>query len=212
MRLPTGAAAGESETALGVTTVNAPRDRSFPLALSTKGPVVPSIGTWMTIIASDHWAIVAGRPLNVTASSGPFVAKPFPNNTTLVPTGPLTGSTRIDGMIFSCAVLLMLYSTGAQQEPSGSGSDEARRTTTSPVCALAGTSMSIFSFRQRRIFAGTPLMRTSLTPNMVLGSFEPAVLVKWLPVISTTVPGSTSGGDTWRISGRVTENDPTGMR
>src|SRR5688500_6192752 len=151
-------------------------------------------------MASDHWAMVAGWPLKVTALSGPLAANPFPNRTTFVPTGPMSGSTRIDGITLSGTVLLMLYSTGAQQDPSGSGSDEARRTTTSPLCALAGTWTSIVSFRHRRILAGTPLISTSLTPNMVLGSFDPAVLVKWLPVISTTDPGSTSNGAIWTIS------------
>src|SRR5687768_11323447 len=106
---------------------------------------------------SVHCAIVPGWPLNSTAFSAVFEApNPFPNKTTFVPTGPIGGSTRMDGMTFKDTVLLALYSTGAQQDPSGNGSEEASLTTTSPDDALPGTSTSILSLRHLRTLAGTP--------------------------------------------------------
>src|SRR6185503_5366789 len=94
--------------------------------------------------------MVARCPPNVTLSPSPFPApKPWPKKTTFVPTGPLTGSTRILGLNFSGTALLTLYWTGAQQEPSGKGSDEANRTTTSPDLAFAGTSTSMILSFQR---------------------------------------------------------------
>ena len=88
-------------------------------------------------------------------------------------------------------VLLTTYSTGAQHEPSGNGSLEANRTSTSPVCAFAGTWTSIFVGRHRRTSALIPLINTWFTPNIVLGSRDPAVFPKFSPSIVTNDPAST---------------------
>src|ERR1041384_195561 len=131
---------------------------------------------------SDHWARVARCPPNVTLSPGAFAApKPWPNRTTLVPTGPLTGSTRTLGISLSGTALLTVYWTGAQQDPSGKGSDEANRTTRSPDAAFVGISTSIRSSFQRRGLTTTSPIITSFTPNIVLGSRGPAVIPKCTP-------------------------------
>src|SRR6476661_7115773 len=183
-KLPTGAETGDSPDAFGTTTVNSPNARSLSFSLRTNGPLVASNGTCVTIIPSVHCAIVPACPLNSTACSGVCAApNPFPNKTTFVPMGPVGGSTRIEGMTFKATVLLVLYSTGAQHDPSGNGSDDASRTTTSPDAAFPGTSTSIVSLRHLRTLEGTPLISTSLTPNIVLGSFEPDVFVKFVPAI-----------------------------
>src|SRR6058998_2307695 len=117
---------------------------------------------------SVHLATVAGWPFKRMASPGSLLApNPFPNSTNFVPIGPLVGSTRTEGNTFSGRALLTLYSTGAQQDPSGKGSDEASRTTTSPDAAFAGTSTSMMSSFQRRGLTATPPIITSLTPNIV---------------------------------------------
>src|SRR6185503_13587247 len=120
--------------------------------------------------------------------------KPCPNNTTLVPTGPWTGSTCTVGISFNETALLTVCCTGAQQEPSGRGSEEARRTAISPEAALAGTSTSILSSFQRRGLTTRLPTTTSLTPNIVLGSRGPAVMPKCSPRISIVWPGSIEGG------------------
>src|SRR5438094_2870518 len=113
---------------------------------------------------SVHLATVVGWPFNKIASRDSLLApNPFPNSTSFVPTGPLIGSMRMDGNTFSGRALLTLYSTGAQHDPSGKGSDDASRTMTSPDAALPGTSTSSLSSRHFLTRAGTPLMSTSLT-------------------------------------------------
>ena len=158
---------------------------------------------------SDHWAIVAWRPPNVTLSPAPFAApKPWPKKTTFVPTGPLMGSTRMLGINFRGTALLTLYWTVAQQDPSGKGSDEANRTSTSPDAAFVGTSTSMMSSFHRRGLTTTPPIITSLTPNIVLGSRGPAVTPKCAPVICTVWPGSISAGVTAVIAGCIIINFP----
>src|SRR6185437_6447219 len=120
--------------------------------------------------------MVTGLPPISTASSISSLASPnpWPNKTTFVPTGPLIGSTRTDGISFNETALLTTCSTGAQQDPSGSGSEEASRTTTSPLTALGGISSSILSSFHRLGRTTTPPTTTSLTPNIVFGSRAPA--------------------------------------
>src|SRR5512147_223692 len=155
------------------------------------GPVSASIGRCTTMVLSDHWAIVARCPPNVTLSPALCVApKSWLKRTTFVPIGPLRGSTRTLGTSFNGTALLTLYWTGAQQDPSCKGSDEANPTTTSPDAAFVGTSTSMMSSFQRRGLTTTPPIITSLTPNMVLGSRGPAVVPKCAPVICIVCPGS----------------------
>src|SRR5579884_1195462 len=180
--VPIGALTGVTADALGTWTVKFPTARSAPPCLRTTGPLDASSGTWTTINLSAHFATVAGRPLKNTPSPGDLAwPNPFPNSTTFVPTGPLSGSMRTEGMSVIGTALLTVYSTGAQQEPSGNGSEDASRTTTSPDVALAGISTSMVSSRQRRARTGTPPINTSLTPNIVLRSRDPAVLPKCAP-------------------------------
>src|SRR6266581_95255 len=176
------------------------------------GPVSASIGRCTTMALSDHWAMVERCPPNVTLSPAPFAApKPWPKRTTLVPTGPLAGSTRMLGISFRGTALLTLYWTGAQQDPSGKGSDEANRTTTSPDAAFVGTSTSMMSSFQRRGLTTTPPIITSLTPNIVFGSRGPAVTPKCTPAICTVWPGSVSAGVTAVIVGCTTVNVPAAI-
>src|SRR6187551_3611749 len=100
----------------------------------TTGPLCASSGTCTTTAVSFHCDTVAGCPPNVTPSSGFLIEpNPFPNSTTLVPTGPLMGSTLTDASTLTGIALLTTCRTGAQQDPSAKGSEEAMRTITSPV-------------------------------------------------------------------------------
>jgi hypothetical protein len=114
-----------------------------------------------------------------------LVPNPLPNSTTFVPTGPLVGSTRTDASTFIGIELLTTCLTGAQQDPSGNGSDEAMRITTSPDCTLPGSSTSILSSRHLRTRTVTsPIRPQLLTPKIVFGSRGPAVVPKCSPVQS----------------------------
>ena len=145
--------------------------------------------------SSFHCAIVVGCPAMSTTSFTPLlVPNPCPNKTTLVPIGPLTGSTRTEEINESGTALLTKYSTGAQHDPSGSGSEEASRTTTSPLAALDGITSSILSSFHRLGRTTAPPTITSFTPNMIFGSRAPADMPKLCPVIFSMVPRSASVG------------------
>src|SRR5690606_21497466 len=160
-------------------------------------PVWASSGTCTTTVVSVHCDTVAKCPPKSTPSSGFLVVpNPLPKSTTFVPTGPLVGSTRTDASTFTGIELLTTCLTGAQHDPSGTGSEEAMRMTTSPDCTLPGNSTSILSSRHLRTRTLTSPTITLFTPKIVFGSRGPAVLPKCSPVISRIEPGSTSAGET----------------
>src|SRR5574337_482624 len=211
--VPMGALAGLTEMTRGTWTVNCASTRSRPCCFSTRGPDSASSGTWNTMTSSFHWAMVTGRPPIRTASSISSLAfpNPWPNKTTLVPTGPLNGSTRMEGISFNGTALLATYSTGAQHEPSGSGSEEASRTMTSPLTAFGGISSSILSSFHRVGRTTTPPTTTSLTPNIVFGSRAPAEMPKFRPVIWSVAPRSASMGVRAEICGAMMINGPADL-
>ena len=76
------------------------------------------VGGWT--VSLGNWAIAVGRPPSSTESPEDLAAPKFwPNSTTLVPTGPFIGSMRMEGSTVIGRLLLVVYRTGAQQDPSG---------------------------------------------------------------------------------------------
>src|SRR5437899_5102636 len=119
---------------------NVPTTRdSFP-RFTVTGPDDPLSGnttrTWVLV----HWRMGAGIPLKSTASSPGFRwPNPIPEITTGFPKGPSVGSRVMGVMTVKATGAVLLYSTGAQQDPSGKGSMEATLTTSGPVVAFDGT-------------------------------------------------------------------------
>src|SRR5438094_1679216 len=104
---------------------------------------------------------------------------------------------------------VLLYSTDAQQDPSGKGSMEATLTTSGPVVAFDGTFTSIRVSRHCTTSAATPLNCTSLTPKGINGSFMPILGPKLRPIICTVAPGAASFGETSLMVGTSTVKVPT---
>src|SRR5438094_6644426 len=104
---------------------------------------------------------------------------------------------------------VLLYSTDAQQDPSGKGSMEATLTTSGPVVAFDGTFTSIRVSRHCTTSAATPLNCTSLTPKGINGSFMPILGPKLRPIICTVAPGAASFGETSLMVGTSTVKAPT---
>src|SRR5947208_418769 len=123
--------------------------------------------------------------------------------------GPSVGSSVMGVITAKATGALVLYSTGAQQEPSGKGSMEATLTTSGPVVAFDGTFTSIRVSRHCTTSAATPLICTSLTPNGISGSFMPMLGPKLRPIICTVVPGAASLGETSLTVGTSTVKVPT---
>src|SRR5881397_4395507 len=105
----------------------------------------------------------------------------------------------------------VLYSTGAQQDPSGKGSMEATLTTSGPVVAFDGTFTSIRVSRHCTTSAATPLNCTSLTPKGINVSFMPMLGPKLRPIICTVAPGVASFGETSLMVGASTEKVPAAL-
>src|SRR5438132_9100978 len=103
---------------------------------------------------------------------------------------------------------VLLYSTGAQQDPSGKGSMEATLTTSGPVVAFDGSFTSIRVSRHCTTSAATPLNCTSLTPKGINGSFMPILGPKLRPIICTVAPGAASFGETSLMVGASTVKVP----
>src|SRR5437879_10429816 len=103
---------------------------------------------------------------------------------------------------------VLLYSTGAQQDPSGKGSMEATLTTSGPVIAFDGTFTSIRVSRHCTTSAATPLNCTSLTPKGINVSFMHMLGPKLRPIICTVAPGAASFGETSLTVGTSTVKFP----
>src|SRR5437867_4008041 len=123
---------------------NSPTTRdSFP-RFNIAGPDVPLSGNITRICVLVHSRIGAGTPLKSTASWPGFLwPNPRPEITTGLPTGPSVGSRVIGIMTVKVTGAVVLYCTGAQQDPSGKGSMEATLTTSGPVIAFDGTFTSM---------------------------------------------------------------------
>src|SRR5438876_3481172 len=189
---------------------NSPTTRdSFP-RFNVTGPDAPLSGNITRIWVLVHWRMGAGIPLKTTASSPGFLwPNPRPEITTGLPTGPSVGSSVMGVITAKATGALVLYSTGAQQEPSGKGSMEATLTTSGPVVAFDGTFTSIRVSRHCTTSAATPLICTSLTPNGISGSFMPMLGPKFRPIICTVAPGAASFGETSLTVGTSTVKVPT---
>src|SRR3989454_1708511 len=191
---------------------NVPTTRdSFP-RFTVTGPDAPLSGNITRIWVLVHWRIGAGIPLKSTASSPGFRwPNPIPEITTGFPKGPSVGS-RVMGVItVTVTGALVLYPTGAQQDPSGRGSTEASRTSRGTDVAFDGTFTSIRVSRQRTTSAAMPLKSTSLTPICISLSFCPMVGPKFFPTICTIWPGTAVGRDTSLTGGPSTVKGPTGL-
>src|SRR3989442_9134625 len=191
---------------------NVPTTRdSFP-RFNVTGPDAPLSGnitrTWVLV----HWRIGAGIPLKSTASSPGFRwPNPIPEITTGFPKGPSVGSRVMGVMTVTVTGALVLYPTGAQQDPSGKGSTEASRTSRGPVVAFDGTFPSIRVSRHRTTSAATPLKSTSLTPNCISLSFCPMVGPKFFPTICTICPGEAGARGTPLSVGDSPLENPPGL-
>src|SRR2546426_4421110 len=145
---------------------NSPTTRdSFP-RFNVTGPDDPLSGNITRICVLVHSRIGAGTPLKSTASWPGFLwPNPRPEITTGLPIGPSVGSRVIGIITVKVTGAVVLYCTGAQQDPSGKGSMEATLTTSGPVIAFDGTFTSIRVSRHCTTSAATPLNCTSLTPK-----------------------------------------------
>src|SRR5437016_12804689 len=188
---------------------NSPTTRdSFP-RFNIAGPDVPLSGNITRICVLVHSRIGAGTPLKSTASWPGFLwPNPRPEITTGLPIGPSVGSRVIGIITVKVTGAVVLYCTGAQQDPSGKGSMEATLTTSGPVVAFDGTFTSIRVSRHCTTSAATPLNCTSLTPNGINGSFMPMLGPKLRPIICTVAPGAASFGETSLMVGASTVKVP----
>src|SRR5438552_12923133 len=189
---------------------NSPTTRdSFP-RFNIAGPDVPLSGNITRICVLVHSRIGAGTPLKSTASWPGFLwPNPRPEITTGLPIGPSVGSRVIGIITVKVTGAVVLYCTGAQQDPSGKGSMEATLTTSGPVIAFDGTFTSIRVSRHCTTSAATPLNCTSLTPKGINGSFMPILGPKLRPIICTVAPGAASFGETSLMVGTSTVKVPT---
>src|SRR5213593_1381872 len=188
---------------------NPPTTRDSLPRFNVTGPDNPLNGNITRICVLVHWRIGAGIPLKSTASSPGFLwPNPRPEITTGLPMGPSVGSRVMAVMTVKATGAVLLYSTGAQQDPSGKGSMEATLTTSGPVVAFDGTFTSIRVSRHCTTSAATPLNCTSLTPKGINGSFMPMLGPKLRPIICTVAPGAASFGKTSLMVGISTVKTP----
>src|SRR5207253_9004519 len=99
--------------------------------------------------------------------------------------GPSVGPRVMAVMTVKATGAVLLYSTGAQQDPSGKGSMEATLTTSGPVVAFDGSFTSIRVSRHCTASAATPSNCTSLTLNGINGSLMPILGPKLRTIICT---------------------------
>src|SRR3989441_388814 len=191
---------------------NSPTTRdSFP-RFNVTGPDVPLSGNITRIWVLVHSRIGAGTPLKSTVSWPGFLwPNPRPEITTGLPIGPTVGSRVIGIITVKVTGAVVLYCTGAQQDPSGKGSMEATLTTSGPVIAFDGTFTSIRVSRHCTTSAATPLNCTSLTPKGINVSFMPMLGPKLRPIICTVAPGAASFGETSLTVGTSTVKVPAGL-
>src|SRR3989449_1492099 len=191
---------------------NSPTTRdSFP-RFNVTGPDDPLSGNIALICVLVHSRIGAGTPLKSTASWPGFLwPNPRPEITTGLPIGPSVGSRVIGIITVKVTGAVVLYCTGAQQDPSGKGSMEATLTTSGPVIAFDGTFTSIRVSRHCTTSAATPLNCTSLTPKGINVSFMPMLGPKLRPIICTVAPGAASFGETSLTVDTSTVKVPAGL-
>src|SRR5438132_1837565 len=188
---------------------NVPTTRDSLPRFNVTGPDDPFSGNITRIWGLVHWRMRAGIPLKSTASApGCLWPNPRPEITTGLPMGPSVGSRVMAVMTVKATGAVLLYSTGAQQDPSGKGSMEATLTTSGPVVAFDGTFTSIRVSRHCTTSAATPLNWTSLTPKGINGSFMPMLGPKLRQIICTVAPRAASFGEASWMVGASTVNVP----